>query len=92
LKYVKQIGEASESPLELECEVFRCRLSRQHGVLRTERRTTMSNTPQPPDSSKDFKHVCTICAQPSEKTICDACADKIRSDALARKKHEEKGD
>lgn len=37
------------------------------------------------------KPLCSICAKPSEKTICDACADRIRGEALAKKKHEEKG-
>ena len=37
-------------------------------------------------------HVCTICGKTSERTICEGCAERIRIEALARKKHEEKGD
>ena len=31
-----------------------------------------------------------ICAKPSDKTICDACSDQLRSEALRKKKKEEK--
>ena len=31
-----------------------------------------------------------ICAKPSSKTICDACSDKLRSEALDKKKKDEK--
>jgi len=31
-----------------------------------------------------------VCGKPSTKTICDACADKLRGEALNRKKKEEK--
>jgi recombinational DNA repair protein RecR len=37
------------------------------------------------------REVCNVCGHPSENTICEACADKVRSEALAAKKHEEKG-
>lgn len=37
------------------------------------------------------KQVCLICGKPSAKKICDACADKLRGEALNRKKKEEKG-
>ena len=33
---------------------------------------------------------CMICAKPSDKSICDACSDQIRSEALHKKKKEEK--
>ncbi len=36
------------------------------------------------------KKVCMICGKPSAKTICDACADKLRGEALNKKKKEEK--
>jgi len=36
------------------------------------------------------KQVCMVCGKPSTKTICDACADKLRGEALNRKKKEEK--
>ncbi len=38
------------------------------------------------------KEVCNVCGKPSHDTICAACADKVRCDALAHKKHEEKRD
>jgi predicted nucleic acid-binding Zn ribbon protein len=34
--------------------------------------------------------VCLICGKPSPKTICDACADRLRGEALEKKKKEEK--
>jgi hypothetical protein len=47
---------------------------------------------EPPILRKEHaKEVCNVCGKPSRMTICDACADRIRSDALANKKHEEKG-
>jgi uncharacterized protein YlaI len=36
-------------------------------------------------------HVCNICGKPSETTICDECSERLRVEALARKKHEEQG-
>ncbi len=33
---------------------------------------------------------CMICAKPADKTICDACSDQLRSEALHKKKKEEK--
>jgi len=35
--------------------------------------------------------VCNVCGKPSEDTICEVCLAKVRSEALATKKHEEKG-
>jgi hypothetical protein len=37
------------------------------------------------------EHVCNICGQTSESTICEGCSERIRIEALARKKHEERG-
>lgn len=37
------------------------------------------------------EQVCNMCGKPSRDTICEACSDKVRSEALAHKKHEEKG-
>jgi uncharacterized protein YlaI len=37
-------------------------------------------------------HVCNVCGRPSEKTICDDCSERLRIEALSRKKHEEQGD
>jgi len=36
------------------------------------------------------KQVCTLCGKPSTKTICEACAEKIRGEALDKKKKQEK--
>jgi len=36
------------------------------------------------------KQVCLICAKPSQKTICDVCSDKLRGEALNKKKKDEK--
>ena len=33
---------------------------------------------------------CMLCAKPSEKSICAACSDNVRSEALDRKKKQEK--
>ncbi len=34
--------------------------------------------------------VCQLCGKASTKTICDACADRLRGEALGKKKKEEK--
>lgn len=36
------------------------------------------------------KQMCMICAKPSTKSICDACAERLRGEALDKKKKEEK--
>ena len=36
-------------------------------------------------------HVCNLCGKPSEVTICEECSERLRVEALARKKHEEQG-
>jgi len=33
---------------------------------------------------------CTMCGKPSEQVICPACSDKLRGEALGKKKKEEK--
>ncbi len=38
------------------------------------------------------RHVCNMCGKPSEATICDECSERLRIEALSRKKHEEQGD
>ena len=40
----------------------------------------------------DVHHVCNVCGATSEKTICDQCSERLRIEALSRKKHEEQGD
>jgi predicted amidophosphoribosyltransferase len=37
------------------------------------------------------KRVCNVCGKPFESTICDNCSERLRLDALIRKKHEERG-
>ena len=34
---------------------------------------------------EEKKHVCSICARPSDETICHACEDKIRGEAIEKK-------
>lgn len=34
---------------------------------------------------KEKKHVCSVCGRPSDTTICHACEDKIRGEALEKK-------
>lgn len=41
--------------------------------------------------AKHAVHVCNICGQESANTICEGCSERIRIEALARKKHEENG-
>ena len=36
------------------------------------------------------QQVCLICGKPSAKSICAACADKLRGEALNKKKKDEK--
>ncbi len=36
------------------------------------------------------KPVCMMCGKLSEKTICNACAERLRGEALNRKKKDEK--
>jgi hypothetical protein len=40
--------------------------------------------------AKTKQQVCLICGKPSAKTICDACSDRLRGEALEKKKKEEK--
>ena len=61
-------------------------------VERLERRQSMEivplrSNPQP----EHAHHVCNMCGKPSEITICDECSERLRIEALARKKHEEQG-
>lgn len=38
------------------------------------------------------KQVCNVCGKASGGSICAACADRIRAEAVARKKREDKGE
>lgn len=51
----------------------------------------MTDRERPNRRSKDSRQARSVCGKASEKTICDACADKIQAEALANKKREEKG-
>ena len=42
-----------------------------------------------PEQHKQF---CKVCGKPSTSNICPVCADKIRAEAVARKKREDKGE
>jgi len=41
---------------------------------------------------KRGSRVCNVCGKPSDSNICDTCADRIRAEAVARKKREDKGE
>lgn len=43
------------------------------------------------ESKAEKKHICSVCARPSETIICHACEDKLRADALEKKREEEHG-
>jgi len=51
----------------------------------------MTTVAKPVLRTKHAAAVCNVCGKPSQDTICPACVDKIRCEALANKKHEEKG-
>jgi len=38
------------------------------------------------------KQVCNVCGKPSVSSICPVCVDKIRAEAVARKRREDKGE
>jgi len=44
-----------------------------------------------PTATEPERRVCKICGKPSEISICPACADKIRAEAVGRKKREDRG-
>ncbi|MBZ5696049.1 MAG: hypothetical protein LAN36_11905 [Acidobacteriia bacterium] len=48
--------------------------------------TTKTNTAQ-----KEGKQLCHICGKESESYICEACSDKVRAEAMNKKKWEDKG-
>lgn len=39
---------------------------------------------------KEKPHVCSVCGKPSDATICHACEDRIRGEALEKKKDVDK--
>ncbi|MBI5343866.1 MAG: hypothetical protein HZB21_04600 [Deltaproteobacteria bacterium] len=42
------------------------------------------------ESKAQKKHICSICARPSDTVICHACEEKIRGEALEKKHDMEK--
>jgi len=41
--------------------------------------------------SQRSRRVCEVCGKPAVTPICAACADRIRAEAVARKRREDKG-
>lgn len=52
----------------------------------------MTYVERPLFRAEHAKHVCNVCGESSEDIICDRCSIKIRSEALIRKRHEDKGE
>jgi hypothetical protein len=50
----------------------------------------MTYVEKPVQRPQHANQVCNVCGRPSVDTICEACADRIRAEALDHKKHEEK--
>ena len=50
----------------------------------------MTYVDRPTLRSEHAKQVCNLCGKPWLDTICDACADRVRAEALDKKRHEEK--
>ncbi len=42
--------------------------------------------------SRRRTQVCNVCGKPSVSSICPVCVDRIRAEAIARKKREDKGE
>lgn len=40
---------------------------------------------------KKSQAVCMLCAKPSAKSICDACAQRVQGEQLSKKVKQEKG-
>lgn len=57
--------------------------------LREETRETLAQPTQVPTAAAVESH-CLVCAQPSEDRICEACAARIRGEALERMLEDEK--
>ena len=46
-----------------------------------------------PDLRQGHDHkICNVCGETSEKTSCDNCSERLRIEALSRKKQEKQGD
>ena len=44
-----------------------------------------------PVATQKTKCICNVCGKPSKDTICETCSQRLRMEALVRKKHEEQG-
>lgn len=42
------------------------------------------------EEKKEKKHVCSVCGRESDLIICHACEDKLRAEALDKKRDVEK--
>jgi len=51
-----------------------------------------SHEPVAGTHQEQIEHVCNLCGRRSGATICEECSERLRIEALARKKHEEQGD
>lgn len=38
------------------------------------------------ESIAEKEHVCTVCGKPSDTIICHACSDKVRGEAVEKKR------
>ncbi|MBI5560629.1 MAG: hypothetical protein HY883_05085 [Deltaproteobacteria bacterium] len=43
------------------------------------------------DEKTGKKHLCLVCARPSDTVICHACEDRIRGEVIDKKREAEKG-
>ena len=50
----------------------------------------MTYVERPTHRPEHAKEVCNVCGKPALSTICDMCSDKVRAEALNKKKNEEK--
>lgn len=47
--------------------------------------------PESKAAAKQRRRFCNVCGKPSGSFICGACSDRIRAEALDRKRREDKG-
>ncbi|MEK7881069.1 MAG: hypothetical protein AAB210_04140 [Deltaproteobacteria bacterium] len=46
--------------------------------------------PEKKEEKKEKKHVCSVCGRPSDAVICHICEDRIRGEAIEKKREIEK--
>jgi CDGSH-type Zn-finger protein len=51
----------------------------------------MEKEERSPEELEHERHLCNVCGKRSEGPICDDCSERIRMEALWRKKREEQG-